>query len=94
MEKIFFVHFRIFDEATGNFSAKGGTTVAYTEETPGNFKYAAAFCHEKDPYVKAYGRAKAAGRLKSADHAHTVKCESRDEFMEILGRLYDYDPVF
>ena len=94
MEKIFFVHFRIFNEDTGDFSSKGGTTVAYTEETPGNFKYAAAFCHEKDPYVKAYGRAKAAGRLKSAAHAQTVRCQDKDEFMEILARLYDYDPVY
>lgn len=41
----------------------GGATVAYMEQDD-VIKVGVAYCHPKDRYVKAYGRAKAHGMLK------------------------------
>lgn len=68
MSKVNFLHIRNTDE-TGNISGKGGVTIAYYEDTiAGTIGWAAARCSPQDNFNKAYGRAKAAGRLNSANH--------------------------
>lgn len=43
----------------------GGITVAYIEHEAGHISYAIARCNSMDNYCRAYGRAKARGRLES-----------------------------
>lgn len=63
MDKVYFMHIRNVDRM-GNVSNSGGTTVAY-RINDGAVEYAQAWCSPTDNYNKAYGRAKATGRLNS-----------------------------
>lgn len=58
-----FIHIRNID-TTGAISPRGGWTYAYREAN-GTVEYAVAQCSSLDNFRKAYGRAKAAGRLHS-----------------------------
>lgn len=70
-----FIHLRYFDDNI-QLEPNGGLTIAYVVSRVNNIVdpvddkftvvYALAKCHEKDAFVKAVGRAKAAGRLKSS----------------------------
>lgn len=66
MSKTYFMHIRNLDR-NGNISNYGGTTVAY-REVPGGVEFAEAWCSNRDNFNKAYGRAKAAGRLNSDNY--------------------------
>jgi hypothetical protein len=63
MSKTYFMHIRNLDN-DGQISNYGGTTVAY-RETSGGVEFAEAWCSNRDNFNKAYGRAKAQGRLNS-----------------------------
>ena len=63
MSKIYFMHIRNID-GLNRISNFGGATVAY-REVPTGVEYAEAWCSDRDNFNKAYGRAKAAGRLNS-----------------------------
>lgn len=52
-------------DAEGKLEAKGGITIAFLVEKEKVF-FALAKCHDEN-YRKAYGRAKAGGRLKARD---------------------------
>lgn len=63
-------HFRYITNGP-TFTTKGGTTVAFFDETPENgngqphvFRYAVAKCHVKDNFNRRIGRLIASGRLK------------------------------
>lgn len=66
MNSVKFIHIRNFD-IQGQFDPRGGFTYAYREVSDG-VEYAVAQCSSRDNFVKAYGRAKAQGRLRSPDH--------------------------
>lgn len=60
-----FIHLQE-DDCLGEFEVHphyGGATVAY-KVVDGKTYVGVAYCHPKDRYVKAYGRAKAMGMLK------------------------------
>ena len=63
MSKVYFMHVRNLDERN-QVSNFGGITVAY-REIPGGVEFAEAWCSPRDNFNKAYGRAKAHGRLNS-----------------------------
>ena len=63
MSKVYFMHIRNVD-ARGEISNFGGATIAY-REIDGGFEFAEAWCSDRDNFNKAYGRAKAQGRLNS-----------------------------
>lgn len=67
MSKIHYLHLRRLDK-NDNIANFGGTTIAYREGIDGGVEFAEARCSPKDNFVKAYGRAKAAGRLNSDRH--------------------------
>lgn len=75
-----FLHFR-YTDLDGTWYARGGLTIAY-RETPEGIEYADAKCHLNDNFVKAQGRAKAAGRLASTKLRKTVKGVSEREFVD------------
>jgi hypothetical protein len=62
MSKVYFMHVRnIENDQISNY---GGITIAY-REIIGGVEFAEAWCSSKDNFNKAYGRAKAQGRLNS-----------------------------
>lgn len=63
MSKVYFMHIRNVD-ARGVISNFGGATIAY-REIDGGVELAEAWCSNRDNFNKAYGRAKAQGRLNS-----------------------------
>lgn len=63
MSQVKFVHIRYTNE-DGSVSARGGHTIAY-REAGDRIEYACAHCSAGDVFNKAYGRAKAQGRLNS-----------------------------
>lgn len=67
MSNVHYIYRRKFDD-NGKIVNNGGLTVAYREIEPGMVEYALAFCGPLDNFNKAYGRAKAGGRLNSARH--------------------------
>lgn len=79
MNKVHFMHVRNFD-ISNRISNFGGATVAY-REVPGGVEYATAKCHDRDNFNKAYGRAKAQGRLNSV-HYRSMFMGSFNEFRE------------
>lgn len=64
-----FLHFRYV--GLSGVEARGGLTIAYIDAGKGIVRYSSATCHINDNFVKALGRAKAAGRLRSAKLART-----------------------
>lgn len=66
MSKVYFMHVRNVDtdDQISNF---GGTTIAY-REVPGGVEFAESWCSNRDNFNKAYGRAKAQGRLNSPNY--------------------------
>ena len=88
-QKVSFIHFRNPDYINGGVSSKGGATIAYTQISEGVFKYAAALCHARDPFVKSYGRAKAAGRLNSPAYVQHIQAPNKEMFISYLQREYD-----
>jgi len=82
--KTSFIHLRQKDKQ-GNISPNGGTTIAYQHDVTTNTVFhAAAHCNKKDNYNKAYGRMKAAGRLKSASLCLECYNTSPREFVEYV----------
>lgn len=69
MEKVHFMHIRNVDQ-DDQISNFGGVTFAY-KEIPGGVVYARAQCSSRENFVKALGRAKAAGRLNSPRYSRT-----------------------
>jgi hypothetical protein len=69
MSKVYFMHVRNVD-ASDQISNFGGTTIAY-REVPGGVEFAESWCSIRDNFNKAYGRAKAQGRLNSPDWRRT-----------------------
>lgn len=63
MSKVYFMHVRNVD-AHDRISNFGGATIAY-REVPGGVEFAESWCSGRDNFNKAYGRAKAQGRLNS-----------------------------
>lgn len=63
MSKVYFMHIRNVD-ARGEINNFGGATIAY-REIEGGVEFAEAWCSYRDNFNKAYGRAKAQGRLNS-----------------------------
>ncbi len=63
MSKVYFMHIRNVD-ARGEINNFGGATIAY-REIEGGVEFAEAWCSNRDNFNKAYGRAKAQGRLNS-----------------------------
>lgn len=59
-----FMHIRNTDQY-GQVSNHGGITIAYREVSPTIIEFAVAKCSDKDNFNKAYGRAKAQGRMNS-----------------------------
>jgi len=59
-----FIHLRHMTPR-GTPATHGGVTVCYQEEPAGHISYAIARCNDNDNYCRAYGRAKAQGRLLS-----------------------------
>jgi len=86
MYQVKFLHIRRVDDQ-GNINARGGTTVAY-RELPDHIQWATAHCSPEDAYVKAYGRAKAAGRLKSSAHVRRFPA-GVDDFRHFLFNQED-----
>lgn len=66
MSKVYFMHIRNID-GLNRISNFGGTTIAY-REIPSGVEYAEAWCSDRDNFNKAYGRAKASGRLNSPNY--------------------------
>ena len=66
MSKVYFMHVRNVDSAD-RISNFGGATIAY-REVPGGVEFAESWCSVRDNFNKAYGRAKASGRLNSANY--------------------------
>lgn len=80
-----FMHIRRREFNSNAISPRGGVTVAYIIDD--NYRvigYALAKCHEKDNYVKALGRAKAAGRLNSERHFEHCFNVSEEEFINTM----------
>lgn len=59
-----YIHLRHMG-SNGKPATRGGVTVAYVEHEAGHIRYAIARCNDTDNYSRAYGRAKAGGRLES-----------------------------
>jgi hypothetical protein len=83
--KIKYIHYREYD-IHGNLESRGGATVAFIEK-PDGIEYAVARCSYRDNFNKAYGRAKAAGRLASPRHRRFLA--STNEFYNVLGIRYN-----
>lgn len=74
-----FIHLR-HTQLDGDISPVGGVTIAYRANPNGTVHYAVARCSMDDRFVKAQGRAKAAGRLASNNMQlvhHTMDDEQR-----------------
>lgn len=69
MQQLSFLHIRNVKQ--GAIEPRGGVTYAYRERDGGVVEFAVARCSKRDNFVKAYGRAKAAGRLASPDYLRT-----------------------
>lgn len=114
-EHIKFRHYRAIQTETSDdvilFSTidpRGGATLAYTTDVIGDEKVSVgslAYCNPSDNYRKAYGRAKAKGRLqqnaqtgyKLTDHDKHFSYEGDDEkaFLSLLDehmRDFGYAP--
>lgn len=74
--EIKFLHFREpsfgYHGFTEGVEPRGGITVAFRENADGTISHAEAICSDKDNFVKAAGRALAAGRLDS-DHKYSYR---------------------
>ena len=71
----------------------GGMTIAYLEEKDQVKGFAIARCHNRDNYVKAVGRAKAAGRLNSKHYFVKVDMPRADFYKKINALWVDDIPV-
>ena len=80
-ENIEFLHIRQYDENNKVLNS-GGFTLAFKEDN-GVFKYAMAMCGPNDNFNKAYGRAKAGGRLNSPRYCAEF-AGTRDEFLDYV----------
>jgi hypothetical protein len=76
MSKVYFMHVRNIDSAD-RISNFGGATIAY-QEVPGGVEYAGSWCSPRENFNKAYGRAKAKGRLNS----DAYRCKFSGSFQE------------
>lgn len=93
MENIKFKHFRYLTDDEGQtFDTKGGTTVAFVDETPEKgdgqphtFRYAVAHCHEKDNFNRRIGRLISSGRLKKGMD-QTLVCMPQDLHDQLILR--------
>ena len=74
--EIKFLHYRLFGD--DGIVARGGITVAYCEDAPGQLRVAKARCHTLDNFVKKQGRIKASGRLQSEKLSHTFNGTDRE----------------
>jgi hypothetical protein len=55
--KIYFIHLRDINKATGHYEQKGGATVAWKVEENGDLIIGhPALCHSNDNFVKSHGR--------------------------------------
>lgn len=70
--------------ANGVVDCKGGTTIAYRQSMEGTIEFATAFCNERDNYNKAFGRAKAGGRLNSDRYRFTAVHTDMDQFRQAV----------
>lgn len=73
-----FMHFRQLNK-DGTVNARGGLTLAYYEEQPGLFTYAAARCSKDDNYSRHAGRCVAVNRLRLGNQA---VCKTVEEFRQ------------
>jgi hypothetical protein len=85
--KIKYVHYRERD-IHGRLESRGGATVAFIEKADG-IDYAVARCSYHDNFNKAYGRAKAAGRLASPRHRQISPTAAVEEFYQIMQDRYN-----
>lgn len=85
-----FIHMRMHNDK-GSIEAKGGITVAFNIEDNKVF-YALAKCHD-DNYNKAYGRAKAGGRIKASDVNFVVyeKLPKTSEIVDHIKQMVYYE---
>ena len=82
-----FHHVRITDKQN-RISPNGGACVAYqVNPNTGLVEYATARCNPHDNYNKAYGRAKASGRLKSQQYKHYFN-GNESEFIKYYENYY------
>jgi hypothetical protein len=76
-----FIHIR--NTVNGQIQGRGGATIAY-RETANGIEYAAAFCSPADTFNKAYGRAKAGGRLNSDTYRRVFPGNDLSQFREAI----------
>jgi hypothetical protein len=67
----------------GQIDARGGATIAY-REINGGIEYAAAYCSPADTFNKAYGRAKAGGRLNSVNYRRIFPSNDMSLFRDAI----------
>lgn len=87
--KIKYIHYRNRN-LDGKIESRGGATVAFIEK-PDGIDYAVAICSEHDNFNRAYGRAKAAGRLASPRHRRFFAAV--DEFYDVLETRYNHGVI-
>ena len=75
--KIKYIHYRDRD-SSGAIESHGGATVAFIDGVHG-VEYAVARCNYSDNFNKAYGRAKAAGRLASPKYRRVSSFKTADD---------------
>lgn len=86
--KTSFIHIRV-KTPQGNILPNGGTTIAFQhDENSNNILYAIAQCNPHDNYNKAYGRMKAAGRLKSDKFCTLAHNMGPKEFLTTVHENY------
>lgn len=86
--KTSFIHIRA-KSPQGTVLPNGGTTVAFQhDENSNNILFAMAHCNPHDNYNKAYGRMKAAGRLKSDKHCSISPNMGPKEFLATVHENY------
>jgi hypothetical protein len=95
MSKVYFMHIRNVD-ANDQISNFGGTTIAYREAS-GGVEFAESWCSDRDNFNKAYGRAKAQGRLNSPNYRRSFsgtfqqfrQAIAEQSMPEIVGNMTD-----
>jgi uncharacterized Rossmann fold enzyme len=78
-------------QVIGSISPRGGVTIAYHQDGD-NWTYAIAKCNTADNFVKATGRNKSAGRLRSVHHQHQFTGD-RDAFVTHLAAKLGASPL-
>lgn len=97
-DQVRFLHFRAFEtvlEGTEDGgvevdvpAATGGATVAYVPEGVG-FRYAIAYCSERDNFNRRVGRVISKGRLQSDTQSQMSEQADRASFAEAMDEFFE-----